>query len=197
MNCPAVIENKKQLRQTMRQKCKNIDAVWRSMANEKINNLLIGNVLWAHSNHLGVFWSDGSEPDLSPFCRWAVAENKSVYLPRYNAETGGYDMVKIVDFAAGLTVGRYGILEPKPDLPPASPNELAQITFLVPGVAYDASGNRLGRGKGYYDRLLQNCTQKVTGVFFRFQKLERIPAEAHDRRLDRVVNEDGLEILGK
>ena len=66
--------------------------------------------------------------------------------------------------------------------------DLAQIDLiLVPGVAFDASGNRLGRGKGYYDKILRQTDAYKLGVCFAFQLLEQIPTEPHDVKMDRVV----------
>ena len=59
---------------------------------------------------------------------------------------------------------------------------------IVPGMAFDQQGHRLGRGKGYYDRFLQSLPSvKKIGVCFDFQKVESVPAEAHDVVVDIVV----------
>lgn len=59
--------------------------------------------------------------------------------------------------------------------------------ILVPGVAFDKSGNRLGRGKGYYDKVLKQTGACKVGVCFDFQLVERVPVEPHDVKMDRVV----------
>ena len=59
--------------------------------------------------------------------------------------------------------------------------------ILVPGVAFDKSGNRLGRGKGYYDKVLKQMGAYKLGVCFDFQLVERVPVEPHDVKMDRVV----------
>lgn len=59
--------------------------------------------------------------------------------------------------------------------------------ILVPGVAFDKSGNRLGRGKGYYDKVLKQTGAYKLGVCFDFQLVERVPVEPHDVKMDRVV----------
>jgi 5-formyltetrahydrofolate cyclo-ligase len=58
---------------------------------------------------------------------------------------------------------------------------------LVPGVAFDLSGNRLGRGKGFYDQLLAKISGVKCGVGYDFQLLEKIPAEPHDAKVDFVI----------
>ena len=59
--------------------------------------------------------------------------------------------------------------------------------ILVPGVAFDKFGNRLGRGKGYYDKVLKQTEAYKLGVCFDFQLVERVPVEPHDVKMDRVV----------
>lgn len=59
---------------------------------------------------------------------------------------------------------------------------------VIPGMAFDQKGNRLGRGKGYYDRLLAKLDCPLIGICFPFQYLEKIPVEEHDRRVEEVVN---------
>jgi 5-formyltetrahydrofolate cyclo-ligase len=62
----------------------------------------------------------------------------------------------------------------------------------VPGVAFDRNGNRIGRGKGYYDRLLEQTRAITVGVGYGFQLIEDIPAEPHDIAVDYVITEHGV-----
>lgn len=84
-----------------------------------------------------------------------------------------------------MTIGAYGIEEPIGELF----TDYAAIDFIaVPGVAFDRSGNRLGRGKGYYDRLLPRIPSAYkAGICFPFQLVEEVPAEAFDIRMDEVI----------
>lgn len=86
-----------------------------------------------------------------------------------------------------LRLGSYGILEPSGE--PFT--DYHRITLaVIPGMAFDRYGNRLGRGKGYYDRLLPrlSCAYKL-GLCFPFQLLTgEIPHEPHDCRMDEVVS---------
>ena len=89
--------------------------------------------------------------------------------------------------AADLSIGAFGIPEPTGCLfTHLSDIELA----LIPGMAFDAAGHRLGRGKGYYDRFLaQTQMQSVRkwGVCYDFQLLDSIPTDAHDQPVERVL----------
>lgn len=84
-----------------------------------------------------------------------------------------------------MAIGAYGIDEPTGELF----TDYAAIDFIaVPGVAFDRSGNRLGRGKGYYDRLLPRIPSAYkAGICFPFQLVEEVPAEAFDIRMDKVI----------
>jgi 5-formyltetrahydrofolate cyclo-ligase len=83
-----------------------------------------------------------------------------------------------------LILGAYGIKEPVG----AAFHDYARIDLaIVPGVAFDASGSRLGRGKGYYDKLLSELTAYKIGVCFPFQLLDELPVEAFDIRMDEVI----------
>lgn len=184
------------LRRPLRERCKALDCGWRLEASRAICGFLCDDALWSGVTRIGVFSGDAGEPDLSDFIEWAGRNGKKLYLPRFNRQTGEYDMVGIDDFASQLTEGRYRIQEPLPGLPAAAaPTCENGMDFLVPGVGFDGRGNRLGRGKGYFDRLLAPCAGRKIGVFFQFQKLDAIPAEPHDRRLDLVVTEQGLSIF--
>src|SRR5690606_9724925 len=90
--------------------------------------------------------------------------------------------------------GRYGIREPAADCPIVN---LAGIDVaFVPGLAWDATGARLGRGAGYYDRLFEGLRRGAgplrVGLFFGAQRLEGIPMDSWDAPLDVIVTEDGV-----
>lgn len=105
-----------------------------------------------------------------------VVDDEHMEMRRY---TGPHD----------LAIGAYGIREPIgtaiTDLSPID-------VVIVPGMAFTASGERLGRGKGYYDRFLEQLPAKARkiGICFPFQLVGHIPTEPHDMRMDRVVSTD-------
>jgi 5-formyltetrahydrofolate cyclo-ligase len=79
--------------------------------------------------------------------------------------------------------GAFGILEPQGDA--VSPAQLDLI--VVPGVAFDAKNNRMGRGKGFYDRLLANLSVPTVGVAYAEQLYLAIPTQPHDIPLNHVI----------
>lgn len=84
----------------------------------------------------------------------------------------------------GTSVGLYSIVESNGPLF----TQYSQIDLaVIPGMAFDTMRNRLGRGKGYYDRLLPHLTCPKIGICFPFQLVESIPGESHDIKMDEVI----------
>ena len=82
--------------------------------------------------------------------------------------------------------GKYGILEPK-NIEYADEKEIE--IAIIPGIAFDVNGNRIGYGKGYFDRLLRKMKAIKIAVAFDFQVLEELPVESHDVKMDAVITE--------
>lgn len=135
------------------------------------------------------FVSFRSEVDTYGLIRQATAEGKTVGVPRVLANTG-LDLHKIRGLDE-LQAGYMGILEPRPDAERIRPEELDMI--IIPGAAFDPAGNRIGYGGGYYDALLRNTPRRVARVALAYgiQKVDHVPAESYDQRVDMIVTEDG------
>ena len=109
---------------------------------------------------------------------------KSIYLPRVSG-----DDLEIVPYNGPQSLddnNKFHIGEPVGE--PVDPSCLELI--IVPAVALDANRNRLGRGKGFYDRLLGSTDCPTIGVVCDFQLVDEVPVEPHDRPLDCVVTSD-------
>lgn len=87
-----------------------------------------------------------------------------------------------------LKPGAFGILEPVKPQRPVTKNEMDLI--IVPGVAFDRQCNRMGRGKGYYDRLLSDSETPKIGICFGFQLFDSIPAEPFDQKMNLIITEN-------
>ncbi len=114
--------------------------------------------------------------------KWAG--RKHFFLPRVNGV--GLDILPYD--RSTLRLGSFHIEEPQGD-------ETAAIEdielIIVPGVAYDRQGNRVGRGKGYYDRLLATSKATKIGMAYDFQVVDEIDAEPHDVRVDFIITDKG------
>ncbi len=118
----------------------------------------------------------------------ALASGRAVFYPRLGCASKELSVGKI-DSRSDLVPGRYGILQPNSAT--ANPAALGPCTVLVPGVAFTARCERIGRGGGHYDRLLAELSpQAITvGLAYSFQLLEHIPQSGWDRRLNFVVTD--------
>ena len=129
-----------------------------------------------------------SEWDTLPLIDLALAAGKTVAAPRVNSATRMLDLHSLSDSVRELAPGAYGIPEPAATADRVPPESVEWV--LVPGVAFDRTGRRLGYGGGYYDRLLPllGDATRVAGAFD-LQVLDRVPWAPHDVRVDVIVTE--------
>ena len=123
------------------------------------------------------------EPDLLPLIA-AHPDRRWIY-PRVAGER--LTLHPVVNPSRELLPGAFGIREPSPALPEVSPGEID--AFLCPGLAFDPRGGRLGRGRGFYDRLLEHARTDALklGVAFPLQLVENTFSEPHDIHMDVVL----------
>ncbi|MHB9139686.1 MAG: 5-formyltetrahydrofolate cyclo-ligase [Victivallaceae bacterium] len=184
---------KKELRKKYLDHRCSLDPDFRKAADQAICDNLTRSPEVAAAKAVGAFITDGAEPDLSAFIERAMQSGKRIYLPRFKHNAGdGYEMVEIKDLKNDLVPGKYGIMEPAQSLEAASEETLNSLLWLVPGVVFDMTGSRLGRGKGVYDRLLNKRSGIRIGIFYQCQENTVVPVEAHDCPLDMIVTENGM-----
>jgi 5-formyltetrahydrofolate cyclo-ligase len=178
-------EAKRALRDQVLAALKRIPAEARVAASARARVLLEAQSVWQTAQSVLIFAPLPEELDVWPLLAKALAAGKKVALPRFVAATRGYEACEILDPETDLRVGRFGIREPGShcDRVPSSKLDL----ILVPGLAFDLQGRRLGRGKGYYDQLLRMLEGPNCGVAFDEQIVAEIPVEAHDVRLDCIL----------
>jgi 5-formyltetrahydrofolate cyclo-ligase len=125
------------------------------------------------------------EPDIRPLLDHALADGKLAALPRFVSTEHGYGACELRDAANDLVIGQFNIQEPAPTCREVPLNRLDLV--LVPGVAFDLHGRRLGRGKGFYDQLLALVRGATCGVAFDEQVVPEIPVEPHDICLNCIL----------
>lgn len=140
---------------------------------------------WQRARAVLLYAPTSREVDIWPLLEPALTSGKVVALPRFDRGTDRYNACEIKQLHQDIQTGMYGIREPGPSCPLIGLNRLDFI--LVPGVAFDLRGRRLGRGKGYYDRLLKAVSCPTCGVAFDEQLVSEIPAEPHDSDVNCIL----------
>ncbi|HVE51455.1 MAG TPA: 5-formyltetrahydrofolate cyclo-ligase [Casimicrobiaceae bacterium] len=137
----------------------------------------------------------GSEWDVLPLVQRSLADGKTVAIPRVDANARMLVLHVVTDLARDIATGFRAIPEPNPSTAIVDPQAVDWV--LVPGVAFDRQGRRLGYGGGYYDRLLPLCrddVQRAAGAFL-MQLVDEVPAAQHDVRIDLVALPDQVVIV--
>jgi 5-formyltetrahydrofolate cyclo-ligase len=131
----------------------------------------------------------GSEWDTLALVRAALAAGKTVVVPRVDKESRRLLLHAIADPVRDIGTGYRDIPEPLPGCPRISRDTIDFV--LVPGIAFDREGRRLGYGGGYYDRLLPLLSPRAARVAgaFELQLVDRVPAAPHDIAVDAIVTE--------
>lgn len=117
----------------------------------------------------------------------ALKSKKKVVVPLTDTENNNIVPVQIKSFME-LKPGAYGILEPSSEHRHVVSKDVIDLV-VVPGVAFDVEGHRIGHGMGYYDEFLKTMSAYKIGFAFEFQVLSEIPCEKHDIRVDKIVTE--------
>ena len=125
------------------------------------------------------------ELDVWPVLELSLALGVNCALPFFDAEKKAYGAKLLKTLATDTITGKFGVREPASNCAEIPLNQFDLI--LAPGMAFDLGGHRLGRGQGFYDRLLENASGIKCGVCHDFQLLEKIPAEPHDAEVDFIL----------
>lgn len=177
--------DKKSLRQEIRGRKSEHSAEECRLLSEAICRDIMSDGAYRASGVVLMYHALADEVSLQLLLDHALLMGKRVLLP---VVQGDVLVLRRYTGPGSLKVGAFGILEPSgPDYPL---EEYVNIDLaLVPGMAFDSYGNRLGRGKGYYDRLLpQLVNAHKIGVCYPFQMVDRVPCEDHDMKVMEVVN---------
>ena len=178
-------EEKQSMRKQVCAAVAQMESGERVAASARACALLEAQAQWRTAQWVMFFAPLPEELDIWPLLTVALSAAKKVALPRFVAETKTYEARQVLDPKLDLQVGYFGIREPCSHCAPLTSIRLDLI--LVPGVAFDSHGRRLGRGKGYYDQLLKGLRGTTCGVGFDQQIVGEIPVEPHDVRLDCIL----------
>ena len=131
------------------------------------------------------YFSAFKEPDSDYILRRIFESGKKAAVPVSNTET--FDITpSFITPSSSVISGAYGIREPE-TVTEVQINEIDAV--FIPGIAFSRSGDRLGFGKGYYDRFLSHLGGVKIGVCYDFQMLDTLPRSPHDIKMDIIITE--------
>lgn len=185
---------KDELRREFRERLKASSPDERMAGSTAIRHRLAEQTIWKSAKAILAYVPTAQEPDIWPAVIETLANGKQLALLRYSPDTDRYVPCLIRDPARDLHAGQYGILEPKPHCPIF---DLMRLDLaLVPGLGFTLNGGRLGRGKGYYDRLLAEVPALKCGVAFDCQIAGEFPLEPHDVQLNCILTPTRWHLVG-
>ena len=172
--------DKAYLRNTLRRMCRELTPAQRAAAAEGVYEVFRGNRLLAKAHTIGAYVGVRGEISLKPLmshssARWAFPKT----------DPDSRDMSWHHSTAWPTQRGAFGIPEPSTDAPLVDPSDVD--LWLIPAVATDRTGARLGQGGGYYDTLLAGVRAPVVAVVHAFQHRYELPMEPHDQYVDYVL----------
>jgi 5-formyltetrahydrofolate cyclo-ligase len=179
------IDAKAVLRREVQQAVAGMAGEEKAIASEAAGRLLVRQRVWQEAHSILFFAPILQEVNIWPLLERALGEGRLVALPRFAPQTSSYTACRVQNLTEEINTGKFGIREPLARCPEVALNRLDLI--LVPGVAFDLHGRRLGRGKGFYDQLLAAVRGTTCGVAFEQQIVREVPVEPHDIHLNCIL----------
>jgi 5-formyltetrahydrofolate cyclo-ligase len=178
-------QNKEEWRRRFRVVLNGLSKEQREEASARARNLLLQQAVWRRAGAVLFYAPLAREVDLAPLIDEALQSGKAAALPGFVKETGTYQAYEISHPMRDCAPGKFGIIEPGTQCRPMPLKRLDLV--LAPGLGFDVSGRRLGRGQGFYDRLLAGIAGAKCGVAFDQQVVEQLPAAGHDVSMNFIL----------
>jgi len=184
------ILDKNLIRKTALRHRRELSALEKSQAESIMLESLFNWEIFKNAGVIHIFISKPDEPDTKPIIEHCWSSRKKIVVPVVLPDTFDLFHTEINSFD-DLVSGMHGTQEPSPErLKKINPESFDLV--IVPGVAFDRQGGRLGHGKGYYDRFLEITSAFRLGLTFNCQLLEKIPTELHDVPMNGILSESGI-----
>lgn len=176
---------KQKLRQQMLEKLRLLSDGEKGEAAKKVFDALSKHPAFIHARVLMIYSALPTEISLGGFFEWAQKSKKIIALPR--VENKMLKPYQVSNMETDLTTGLYRVLEPRSGCREIEVDRLELV--IVPGLAYDRLGWRLGRGKGFYDRFMSSLPESCAtiGVCFKMQLLESVSHGENDVRVKEIL----------
>jgi 5-formyltetrahydrofolate cyclo-ligase len=181
--------SKKEIRAGLLLKRKALSAEECRLKSREIEKRLLASSEFNTAQTIHFYLAMAVEVQTEEMIRETLRRKKRVVVPLVQPETNSLILSELVDLhPSHLQPGPHGISEPRLQYQKrVDPKEVD--LWVIPGVAFDETGNRLGFGGGYYDRLLSSAGGRKIGVAFEFQVVDRLPIEETDHPVDLIMTE--------
>lgn len=177
--------DKENIRREVSRKRRYLTKRQKNKLDDIITTKLISTPEWKHAGTVLIYVSHIYETDTVKVIKKSIP-NKHIIVPKTHLRFNTLSLHKIDDFD-DLVKGRYKLLEPHPDTIIVSPSEIDLA--IIPGIAFDRKGHRIGYGKAYYDRLNKHLKCPKISLAYSFQIVDNIPAQKHDIPVDVIITE--------
>ena len=173
----------------------NLSPAERKQKSSQIKKIILASSFFAEAEWIMLYLNFRDEVETTQLAEEVLKRGKRLVIPYCEKRSIQIIPCEISDLNREVGLSSYGIREPLADFFRPVAAEKIDLA-LVPGVAFDYHGNRIGLGKGYYDRFLPQLRADacVVGVAFACQLFERIPTESHDHKMSLLVTEQGVII---
>jgi 5-formyltetrahydrofolate cyclo-ligase len=177
------------LRVEVRARRDALDAHARERASQLIGDKLQRLDQWRTARSVLAYSSIGSELRTAPLLAATLAQGKVLVLPRINKAQRRLDLFQVSALQHDTETGVWGILEPRAQCPAVAAESVDLV--IVPGLAFDSAGGRMGYGGGYYDELLPRLRPACWRIALAFaaQMVAEVPRGTHDERVDLIITE--------
>jgi 5-formyltetrahydrofolate cyclo-ligase len=191
-----MVKDKSRIRKKILQVRRSMDEAEKGRLDMKICRQILSLPVYRTAQTVMAYLNTWDEVQTAEIVRDILDSGKRLIVPYCDLERSEIIPCEIFDLTGDLQTGNFGIREPNPaNLKPIAPGEIDLV--LVPGIAFDHGGNRIGFGKGFYDRFLPKLKSGVcvAGLAYSCQVVEHIAAEKHDYKMSLLITENSIIYL--
>lgn len=178
---------KEELRQINKAKRKEMTSYEVYEKSKMAADFLLNSEIYKNSKAIMLYYPLGNETDTSDIFKRALIDNKTVVYPTTDINTNEITAV-LVDTDTQFSKGAYSVFEP--DVKKEFDDKIDLV--VVPGIAFDKRGFRVGFGKGCYDRFLEKIEAFKVGMCYDFQIVDDIESDSYDIKMEYLVSESGM-----
>lgn len=175
---------KEALRKLILQKRRALPIKQKKFFDKKIRNRLFQLKVFKEAKTVFLYVSKEDEVDTHEILNGLLKQNKKAVVPKIHTKLPHLHLVHL-DEIKNLKRGKFGILEPKSPHPRVKPDEID--VAIIPGVAFDKTGHRIGYGKGYFDRILHKIKTPKIGLAYDFQMVDKIQTHIYDMPVSIII----------